>query len=82
MVSGLAAQYYESRLKELNLWTLEKKEKNGWSSTVFQIVHGIGKVECLSDNLNLPKPAVKTELRRELYSVRVVGTNCHQISSI
>jgi len=56
----------------------------------FKIVHGIGKVECglkkveanqsriltrnLSDNLNLQKPVVKTELRRNFYSVRVIDS--------
>ena len=90
MVSGLAAQDYESRLKELNLWTLEKRRKMADLVQCFKIVHGIGKVECglkkveanqsriltrnLSDNLNLQKPVVKTELRRNFYSVRVIDS--------
>jgi hypothetical protein len=88
MVSGLVANEYEARLVELNLWTLEKRRRMADLVQCYKIVHGIGQVQCgllkveqrperivtrnLADNLNLQKPLVRTELRRNSYSVRVI----------
>ena len=44
MISGLTAQTYEGKLKELNLWTLKKRREMQDLIQVFKILNNIGNV--------------------------------------
>ena len=46
MVSGLNSNNYEGRLKELGLWSLEKRRKMMDLVQCYKIVHGIGDISC------------------------------------
>ena len=87
MISGLTSRSYEGRLKELNLWTLEKRRKMFDIVQVHKIVNKVGNVECglkfvqdrvniatriQSDPLNLVRSRCNLEVRRNFFSERVV----------
>ena len=88
MVSGLQSQDYHERLKELNLWTLEKRRKFADLVQCYKILHNIGNVKCglktvnvaqnrattrqNSDILNLKKGRANSDVRLNFFSFRIV----------
>jgi hypothetical protein len=87
MVSGLKGKSYEEKCKELELETLQERRKVADMAQVFKLVHGIDKISRIdifqhvpegrtrlaADRLNIRQDPVRTEVRKNFFSKRIVA---------
>lgn len=87
MVSGLKAETYEERLRELNMESLEERRHQADMYMVRNIMHGAGNLDkntwftqhigdrstrSNADPFNLKKKNGRTEIRNNFFSIRVI----------
>jgi hypothetical protein len=98
MISGLTADDYPGKLKELDLWSLTMRRTMFDMIQVFKIANNIGNIKCSlvfnrdrninaqtrnqRDPLNLVKNRTNLEIRRNFFCERVVDTWNHIPSEI